>query len=130
MTAPTYRNAPWPAFIAQAKAQNVRVIPTVEWGDGASEQAILSNSTTRIALEDQIANIVKQNNFDGIDIDFEAKQADTINYFSTFLKGLYARMGNKWVYCTAEARMPLEDRYSPARLSLPMPPTTPTITPR
>jgi spore germination protein YaaH len=104
---------PWPAFIAQAKAQNVRVIPTVEWGNGDAEQAILSNATTRIALEDQIANIVKQNGFDGIDIDFEAKQAATINYFSTFLKGLYARMGNKWVYCTAEARMPLEDRYSP-----------------
>jgi spore germination protein YaaH len=105
--------APWPAFIAAAKAQKVRVVPTVVWGDGASEQTILSNATTRVALEDQITNIVKQNGFDGIDIDFEAKQAETINYFSTFLKGLYARMGTKWVYCTVEAREPLEDRYSP-----------------
>lgn len=105
--------APWPAFIAQAKAQNVRVIPTVEWGDGADEQAILSNTTTRIALEDQITNLVTQNGFDGIDIDFEAKEDTTRDYFSTFLKGLYQRMGNKWVYCTVEARMPLDDRYSP-----------------
>jgi spore germination protein YaaH len=105
--------APWPAFIAAAKAQHVRVVPTIMWGDGAAIQTILSNTATRIALEDEIANTVKQNGFDGIDIDFEAKQAETINYFSTFLKGLYARMGNKWVYCTIEARMPLEDRYSP-----------------
>jgi spore germination protein YaaH len=105
--------APWPAFIAQAKAQNVRVVPTVEWGNGAAEQAILSNATTRVALENEIANTVKANNFDGIDIDFEAKEADTINYFSTFLQGLYSRMGSKWVYCTVEARQPLEDRYSP-----------------
>ncbi len=104
--------APWPAFIAEAKAQKVRVIPTVEWGNGAAEQSILSNATTRVALEDQIANLVKQNGFDGIDIDFEAKQSATKDFFSTFLKGLYARMGNKWVYCTVEARMPLADRYS------------------
>jgi len=104
---------PWPAFIAQAKAAHVRVVPTVLWGDGSAEQAILSNAASRVALEDTIASLVKQKGFDGIDIDFEAKQADTINYFSTFLKGLYARMGNKWVYCTVESRMPLEDRYPP-----------------
>ncbi|HEV8677218.1 MAG TPA: glycosyl hydrolase family 18 protein [Candidatus Paceibacterota bacterium] len=104
---------PWPAFIAAAKAQGTRVVPTVEWGDGEAIQNVLSNSTTRIALEDSIANLVKQNDFDGIDIDFEAKESQTIDYFSTFLKGLYSRMGNKWVYCTVEARMPLEDRYSP-----------------
>ncbi|MDE1924723.1 MAG: hypothetical protein KGH79_00895, partial [Patescibacteria group bacterium] len=104
---------PWTSFIAAAKAAKVRVVPTVMWGNGTAEQAILSASTSRIALENQIANMVKQNGFDGVDIDFEAKQAQTINYFSTFLKGLYQRMGNKWVYCTVEARMPLNDRYSP-----------------
>jgi spore germination protein YaaH len=105
--------APWPAFIAQAKADKVRVVPTVEWGDGTAEQAILSNTTSRIALEDEIANTVKANGFDGIDIDFEAKQDVTKDYFSTFLQGLYSRMGNNWVYCTVEARQPLNDRYSP-----------------
>ncbi len=103
----------WPAFIAAAKAKKVRVIPTVEWGDGTAIQTILSNATTRVALEDQIASLVKTNKFDGIDIDFEAKQEKTRDYFSTFLKGLYARMGTKWMYCTIEARQPLIDRYSP-----------------
>ncbi len=104
---------PWTSFIAAAKAANVRVVPTVMWGSGDTIHAILSDTTKRIALEDEIANLVKKNGFDGIDIDFEAKKHETINYFSTFLKGLYWRMGNKWVYCTIEARMPLEDRYSP-----------------
>ena len=104
---------PWVSFIAAAKKQKVRVIPTVMWGDGAAIHRILSNTATRIALEDEIANVVKQNGFDGIDIDFEAKLHDTVDYFSTFLKGLYQRMGNKWVYCTVEARMPLDRRFSP-----------------
>ena len=105
----------WPAFIAAAKAAKTRVVPTVEWGDGQSIQNVLSNATTRVALEDSIATLVKANNFDGIDIDFEAKQEQTRDYFSTFLKGLYSRMGNKWVYCTIEARQPLIDRYAPGQ---------------
>lgn len=104
---------PWTSFIVAAKLAKVRVIPTVMWGSGDTIHRILSNTSSRIALEDEIVSIVKQNGFDGIDIDFEAKKHETINYFSTFLKGLYQRMGNKWVYCTIEARMPLEDRFSP-----------------
>lgn len=104
---------PWKSFIATAKKNKVRVIPTVMWGNGDTIHKILSNTKTRIALEDEIANMVKKNGFDGIDIDFEAKKHETVDYFSTFLKGLYQRMGNKWVYCTVEARMPLNDRYSP-----------------
>jgi spore germination protein YaaH len=104
---------PWNSFIAQAKAKGVRVVPSVMWGDGEDIHAVLSNSTKRIALEDEIANLVKAEGWDGIDIDFEAKKHETIDYFSTFLKGLYQRMGNKWVYCTIEARMPLDHRYMP-----------------
>jgi len=104
---------PWVSFIAEAKAAGVRVIPSVMWGNGDTIHRILSDTTKRIALEDEIARVVRENDFDGIDIDFEAKKHETINYFSTFLKGLYQRMGDKWVYCTIEARMPLEHRFSP-----------------
>ncbi len=104
---------PWKSFIAEAKKKKVRVIPTIMWGNGDAIHAVLSNTKKRIALEDEIAKLVKDNNFDGIDIDFEAKKHETIDYFSTFLKGLYQRMGKKWVYCTVEARMPLYDRYLP-----------------
>ncbi len=102
---------PWKSFITNAKAAGVRVVPSVVMGDGPTIHAVLSNTTMRIALEDEIANIVKANGFDGIDIDFEAKQAQTRDYFSTFLKGLYARMGDKFVYCTIESRSPLNHRY-------------------
>lgn len=104
---------PWKSFIAEAKRKKVKVVPSVMWGNGDSIHRILSNTKTRIALEDEIVKVVKENGFDGIDIDFEAKKHETINYFSTFLKGLYQRMGKKLVYCTIEARMPLYDRYLP-----------------
>lgn len=106
---------PWKSFIAEAKKKGVRVVPSVVMGDGPTIHAVLSNTQMRIALEDEIANIVKANGFDGIDIDFEAKQARTRDYFSTFLKGLYARMGNKFVYCTIESRSPLNHRYLPGQ---------------
>ncbi len=101
----------WPALIAAAKAQKVRVIPTIMTGDGDLLHTLLSNTTKRIALETRIATYVKQNNFDGIDIDFEGKKAEDKNYFSTFLKGLYARMGTKWLMCDIEARTPVDSRY-------------------
>lgn len=102
---------PWPSFIAAAKAKKVRVIPTVMTGNGDLLHEILSDKKKRIALEDAIAKLVKDNDFDGIDIDFEGKKAADKDNFSTFLKGLYQRMGNKWVMCTIESRTPLESRY-------------------
>lgn len=106
---------PWTSFFAEAKKQGVKVVPSVMWGNGDSIHKILSNATTRVALEDEIVKAVKDNNFDGIDIDFEAKKYETAQYFSTFLKGLYQRMGKKLVYCTIEARMPITDRYLPGQ---------------
>lgn len=102
---------PWTSFIAEARRNKVRVIPTVMWGSGETIHAILSNDTSRVALEDEIAQVVKTNNFDGIDIDFEGKLAETRPFFALFLKGLYQRMGPKFVYCTIEARTPLDSRY-------------------
>src|SRR3989338_4457084 len=103
--------APWPEFIKAARAKKVRIIPTVMWSNGEAIHNILSKQKTRIALEDSITALVKEKGFDGIDIDFEGKKAETKSYFSTFLKGLYQRMGNKWVMCTIEARTPLDSRY-------------------
>src|SRR5262249_12802038 len=101
----------WVSFIAAAKAANVRVVPTIMTSNTSLLYNLLSNTSSRIALEDRITALVKNNNFDGIDIDFEGKSAATKDYFSTFLKGLYQRMGNKWVMCTIEARTPIDARY-------------------
>lgn len=102
----------WAALFQAAKDKKVRFIPTVMWSDGAAIHRVLSNTKTRIALEDAIAALVKENNFSGIDIDFEGKYARTKNYFSTFLKGLSRRLGKKWLMCTIEARTPLDSRFS------------------
>ena len=74
--------------------------------------ATLKDTKKRIALEDAIAAEVKAKGYDGIDIDFENKGASTKPYFALFLKGLYMRMGNKWVMCTIEARTPPEDAFA------------------
>ncbi len=102
---------PWLSFIAEAKRQKVRVIPTIMTSNGELLHEILSDQKKRIALADRITKLVKDEGFDGIDIDFEGKRAADKDYFSTFLKGLYQRMGNKWVMCTIESRTPLDSRY-------------------
>lgn len=102
---------PWLSFIAQAKAKKVRVIPTIMTSNSELLHTILSNQKSRIALEDRITALVKEKGFDGIDIDFEGKRAADKHYFSTFLRGLYQRMGKKWVMCSIEARTPTDARY-------------------
>ena len=102
---------PWRSLITVAKAKKVRVIPTIMSSDTAMLHAILSNTKRRIQLEDDITALVRREGFDGIDIDFEGKSAADKQYFSTFLRGLYQRMGNKWVMCTIESRTPIADRY-------------------
>lgn len=104
---------PWTSFIKSAKKKGVLIVPTVMWGNGDTIHKILSNAEKSNALQNEIVKAVKENNFDGIDIDFEAKKHETINYFSDFLKGLDSKMGDKLIYCTIEARMPLEHRYLP-----------------
>ncbi len=105
---------PWKSLIAAAKQKKVRVVPTVMWSDTNAIHTILSNAVLRVQLEDDIAALTAREGFDGIDIDFEGKKAEDKKYFSTFLKGLYQRMGKKWVMCTIESRTPIADRYSTA----------------
>ena len=102
---------PWKSFIAEARRKNVRIIPTVMSSDKEFLSATLKDAKKRIALEDAIAAEVKAKGYDGIDIDFENKGASTRPFFALFLKGLYQRMGNKWVMCTIEARTPPADLY-------------------
>lgn len=102
---------PWTSLQAQAKAKGVRYIPTVMWSNADAMHNVLSNPTARAKHIRQIVDEVQVNNFDGIDIDYEGKRAETGPYFSLFLKELYAAMGDKWVQCTIESRTPLSVRY-------------------
>ena len=89
-----------------AKAGKVKMIPTVMWSNGTAIDTILMSGPRRRALEARIADLAKVQGFSGINIDFENKSASSRPYFSLFLKGLYARMGQKWVYCSIEPRTP------------------------
>lgn len=102
---------PWTTLIRTAKAKNIRIIPTVMWGNPTAIHNVLSNKTLRDQHIKDIVNMVYANNFDGVDIDYEAKLTETKNYYSLFLKDLYKAMGKKWVQCEIEARTPVTSRY-------------------
>lgn len=93
-------------LVAVARAEGVKVVPTVMWSNSAAIDRILRAAPRRRALEADIVALVKEQGFDGINIDFENKMAKTRPYFSLFLQGLYARMGKKLVYCSIEPRTP------------------------
>lgn len=101
----------WMSFIKTAQKKNVAVIPTVMWSDGVSIQTVLSATTTRTAHIKEITDMVKKGKFDGVDIDYEGKKSETINYFSQFLKELNDALGEKSLLCTIEARTPPASLY-------------------
>lgn len=103
----------WQTLRKEAKKQNVRFVPTIMWGNGEAIDAILRNPESRRAHIAAITKEVFTYDLDGIDIDYEAKLAETNLYFTLFLKELKEAIGfNKWVMCTIEPRMPLESRYA------------------
>ncbi|MBI5456967.1 hypothetical protein HY969_04500 [Candidatus Kaiserbacteria bacterium] len=101
----------WLQLKTEAKAKNVRFIPTVMWSNADAMHTVLKDTAMRQLLVRQIVDEVMTHDFDGIDIDFEGKRYETGPYFSKFLQELYKAMGNKWVQCTIESRTPLGDRY-------------------
>ncbi|MEK7174091.1 MAG: glycosyl hydrolase family 18 protein [Patescibacteria group bacterium] len=103
----------WPGWLAAVRDLRVKIIPTIAWFDGEGIHKLLTNGKLRRAHEDLITKLVVDNKFDGIDIDYEAKKAETKDYFSTFLKGLAIRLHprGKTLSCTVEVRMPLGSLY-------------------
>ena len=101
----------WPAFVAAAKAKKVRVVPSVMWSNGAAIDDMLCSAKKRLAHVNYITQMVKSNGFDGVDIDYEGKLAETKPCFSKFIKELYSALGNKYLMCTIEARTPPDSLY-------------------
>jgi len=101
----------WEDFLELADDEHVEVIPTIAWFDGSQIHAVLSNTKKRRALINDIEELVDDNNFDGINIDFEQKEAKTIDLFSRFLKDLNKALGRDLLTCAIEARTPAKDLY-------------------
>lgn len=101
----------WKKLITAAEANNVKVIPSVMWSDRENIKRVLSDEMLRTHHVAHVAKVVSDNDFDGIDIDYENKSASTRIYFSLFLKELKAKLGDKMLVCTVEARTPPDSLY-------------------
>ncbi len=103
---------PWPNLMSIAHANKVRIMPSVMWSNADDIDTVLRSPTLRKAHIQSIVDAVNANNFDGIDIDYENKKAETKQYFSLFLRDLVKALGpHKWLSCTIEARTPLDSRF-------------------
>ena len=102
----------WQRLIRDAQKKKVKVVPTIMWSDTNAIHAVLSDPAKRAAHVAAIAEVVEEHDFDGIDIDYEGKLAETRVYFSAFLEELDDALGRKQLSCTIEARMPLSARFA------------------
>lgn len=107
----TLDEGPWEDLLAEAEDERVEIIPTIAWFDGAAIHETLSDRKKRRALVREIEDLVDDNDFDGINIDFEQKKAETIDYFSDFLKELDKALGRDELTCAIEARTPPDSLY-------------------
>lgn len=96
----------WDDLLDKADDRHVIVIPTVMWFDGPAIHAVLSDDDAREEHVKEIVAMVRKYRFDGVNIDYEAKLSETINYFSTFLNELEDALGRRKLTCTIEARTP------------------------
>ncbi len=108
----------WQRLFRDAKDEDVLVIPTIMTESGKSLHAILSDPERRAAHIDDIIAMVEDGEYDGVDIDYEAKLVATREYFSLFLKELKAKLGDKRLTCAIESRTPADSLYKnvPANL--------------
>ncbi len=104
---------PWPSLIHEARASKVKIIPTIMWSNGEAMDKIFRNAKLRSSHVAEIMKIVKAGNYDGIDIDYENKKAETYRGFTAFLRllSLKLKAQNKTLVCTIEARMPPTSRF-------------------
>ncbi len=110
---------PWTTLISDAKKKKIKIYPSIlSYPHNEKEKNIqyllFAQKKKRQAHVKEIVALVKKNKFDGIDIDYEAKLAESGPYFSLFLQELSTALhkDKKQLICTIEARTPPESRYA------------------
>jgi spore germination protein len=96
----------WSGVFSSARTNGTKIVPTIIWGNKDQIHAMLSSTSSRAAHISSIVSIVSQNNFDGIDIDYEGKYPSDHDLFAEFLGELGATLHsqNKILSCTVEAK--------------------------
>lgn len=107
------KDVSWLTLMETAGSKGIKIIPSFSWQNGDEIHPILSSSTARAAHINNVLRLVDENDFDGIDIDYEDKRAETKTYFSKFLTELSKAMHSrkKTLSCTIEARTPPTSRF-------------------
>lgn len=101
----------WQKLIDSARDKDVLVTPTVMASDGALIHELLSDKKKRAKHIQEIVEMVEDGAYDGVNIDYEAKRAETKDFFSLFLKELKAKLGTKQLSCAVEPRTPPDSLY-------------------
>ncbi|MEI7750358.1 MAG: glycosyl hydrolase family 18 protein, partial [Candidatus Moraniibacteriota bacterium] len=99
--------APWPELIADADRADVRIVPTILWGDAVAMHRIFSDETLSDRHIASIVAMLDYHGFSGVDIDYEGKDIADRDGFSSFLTKLHEKLsadGGKTLNCTVEAR--------------------------
>lgn len=96
----------WTAWISAVQSGGIKVIPTIAWFDTNGIYNLLSMTSARRQEETNIAQLAQTNDFNGIDIDFEAMSTSTRPYYSLFIEGLSERLHaeNKVLTCSVVPR--------------------------
>lgn len=104
---------PWVDMLAMARAQKVKIIPSILWTDGGKMDQVFRKKSLREAHVGEILSLVVAGNYDGIDIDYENKKASTYYGFSAFLRLLSTKLHaqNKILVCTIEPRFSPTSKY-------------------
>ncbi|MEK7638677.1 MAG: glycosyl hydrolase family 18 protein [Patescibacteria group bacterium] len=106
------RDRHWRRLLNEARDEDVKVIPTISWFDGDAIHEVLHDDEKRDDHIRDIVRLVKNNDFDGINIDYESRLAETIDDYSLFLEELADALPRKTVLtCTVEARTPPESLW-------------------
>ncbi len=105
----------WEDLFDEAEDRRVDIIPTIAWFDGEAIHNVLNDRRSRNDHIEEIVKMVKKHDFDGVNIDYESRWAETIDYYSEFLEELKDELGRRReLTCTVEARTPPESRWRDA----------------
>lgn len=102
----------WGQLSTSTHGVRIKVVPTIAWFNPEQIDLTLGSSTLRKAHIAMILAAVKNEKYDGIDIDYEGKWLRTRDAYSLFIKELSIALAKeqKILQCTVEARTPAEDR--------------------